>query len=105
MDPQHIDSNEAKAARVRLMALLALYDCLPPSMDRIAIPDFNPPPSFDSANDADSIIRSLHAISHKLHIQGLDSLMTSVFASGQCAKNTVGVFIPAINLKAYGFLF
>jgi hypothetical protein len=93
METQPVDTTETNAARVRLMALLALYDCLPPSIDGIAIPDFNPPPSFDSANDANSILHSLDAISQKLHIQGLESLRASVSAAGQSMSNTVCIFL------------
>ena len=97
MESNFIDTSEAKSARVRLMALLALYDRLPPSIDGTVIPDFNPPPRFDSANDADSILRSLQAISQKLHIKGLDSFVASVFSTGHYANNavTVRVFLPA----------
>jgi hypothetical protein len=79
MESMFVGTSEAKSARVRLMALLALYDCLPPSIDEIVIPDFNPPPSFDSANDSDSILRSdLDVISQKLHVKGLDSFIPSL---------------------------
>lgn len=93
METQSVDTTETNAARVRLMALLALYDCLPPSIDGIVIPDFNPPPSFDSVNDANSILHSLDAISQKLHIQGLDSFRTSLFAASRSISNTVCIFL------------
>jgi hypothetical protein len=92
------DSDEAKTARVRLMALLALYDRLPPSIDGIAVPDFNPPPNFDSAHDTESIIRSLEAISQKLHIKGLASLVASVRANGQRMDNILYVCLHVIRL-------
>jgi hypothetical protein len=98
MESMFVGTSEAKSARVRLMALLALYDCLPPSIDGIVIPDFNPPPSFDSANDADSILRSLDVISQKLHVKGLDSFIASVFTACHPVNNMVGLFLTEIYL-------
>ena len=103
METQPVDTTETNAARVRLMALLALYDCLPPSIDGIVIPDFNPPPSFDSANDANSILHSLDAISQKLHIHGLDSFRRSVPAAGQSMSNTVCIFLSIVLLHLITF--
>lgn len=64
----HINSQDSDALRVRLMALLAIYDLLPPSLDQTTFPDFNPPPEFDSSMDIDSIVHSLAVIGRKLQI-------------------------------------
>lgn len=50
------------------MALLSLYDLLPPAFDGMAsLPDFDSLPALDSAIDSDSVLRSLVAIARKLH--------------------------------------
>jgi hypothetical protein len=67
-------SDDSNSLRVRLMALLAIYDLLPPSLDKTAFPDFNPPPEFDSTIDLDSIVHSLALIGRKLQIPNYDSV-------------------------------
>lgn len=69
-----INSQDSDALRARLMALLAIYDLLPPSLDKTTFPDFNPPPEFESSGDIDSIIHSLVVIGRKLEIPNIEAI-------------------------------
>ncbi|KAG6828310.1 hypothetical protein H0H92_008425 [Tricholoma furcatifolium] len=64
------DSSESKTLRLRLVALLSLYDLLPPSFDKAAFLDFNSPPPLDATViDRDTTIQSLLAIAQRLQSQ------------------------------------
>ncbi|RDB19965.1 hypothetical protein Hypma_013056 [Hypsizygus marmoreus] len=62
------NSGESENLRLRLVALLALYDLLPPSFDETTCLDFSLLPAFDAKMDPDSVVQSLTAIVRKLHM-------------------------------------
>ncbi|GLB34297.1 hypothetical protein LshimejAT787_0111810 [Lyophyllum shimeji] len=84
------ESDESKTRRLRLVALLSLYDLLPPSFDRAAFLDFNSPPPFDSTTiDNDTLVHSLVAIARRLHISdGEASLGALVGNQLEMARHT-----------------
>ncbi|KAG5352066.1 hypothetical protein E4T56_gene4747 [Termitomyces sp. T112] len=67
------DSAESKTLRLRLVALLSLYDLLPPTFDKAAFLDFNsPPPLGATAIDRDTVLHSLLAIAQQLESREFD---------------------------------
>lgn len=62
------DSSDLKTLRLRLVALLSLYDLLPSTFDKAAFLDFNSPPPLDTtAIDRDTTLHALMAIAQHLN--------------------------------------
>jgi hypothetical protein len=80
-----IVSEETKALRLRLIALLSLYDLLPPCLEDNLDPDFDTLPGLNDATDIDVVLQSLTSIVQKLHVTGQAANPLLTFADIQHA--------------------
>ncbi|KAF8994726.1 hypothetical protein BDQ17DRAFT_1430873 [Cyathus striatus] len=69
---QSIDENE----RLRLMALLALYDLLPHSISHP--PDREEPLYIENAVDSESFLRCFSAVSHRDNVRSLEDALEEI---------------------------
>ena len=95
------DSTESKSLRLRLVALLSLYDLLPPTFDKAAFLDFNSPPPLDAtAIDRETTLHSLLAIAQQLQSRGLDRDLSTATLSGeqQISCSNLGEHLPPRRL-------